>query len=173
MAEWLRLRWGNVPKAFKNVSGIYADNSGNLKVRNPDGTSSDLGGGGASAGIELIGPFAATFQSPQIGGNGYLLTTLDPSQIIFAVYVFVSSSWANDGGLYIYLGDPNVNPINLWVNAGVKNTSYASIPPADGGLAAGIAADQSFATDSGVYIQCSNSVSAGASDIYLLVSTPT
>lgn len=54
MADWLRLNWGSVPRAFKRVSAIYADDSGNLKVRNPDGTSSDLGGAGGSSVVSCV-----------------------------------------------------------------------------------------------------------------------
>lgn len=127
----------------------------------------------AGAGPQVLGPFAFDHNSPQIGTNGYLLTTIDRDSLILAVYVFIDDTWTGANGLVVLLGDPNVDPANLWAGSGdPPGPSNPSTPPVDGGIPIGQALDVSDPgiTDGGVYAQCSNTVSAGAARLYLVVA---
>lgn len=54
------------------------------------------GGGGASGGPTLIGPFTFHYNDAGIAEDGVLLTELDAGTIVLAVYVVVVTAW--DGG---------------------------------------------------------------------------
>jgi hypothetical protein len=130
-------------------------------------------GASSSSGIELLGPFSVTWQTPEIGASGALLTTLDQSQIILATYVFITETWIQSGGVFIYVGDPNISPVNLWIQSTDPGQADQSAPPTDGGIPLGLGLDISGATDGGIYVQCSNTVDAGALSVYLLVTPAT